>query len=340
MVANGSRDTSFLIRFAEWLVVCAIALGLLIRARIISAAPLKPVDPGRWLLAGMTDDLAVTLALALLVAAIFFLAPRAGAVVMALAVTAMLVAQFALSEAVIALGHSLRGEDLETGFHPLLLTGSATGGLLAAALTVVAAGIVAAVFAWRMAQRGSRSPLTLSRLVAVMVVAFVASRLFPPPDASAARNAFIAAPSLLRYAAVEQPEPIIARPDVDIRLARELVSGASEATFISDQYPLAHLAPPRSPLAMTTPASPPLNVVVILLESMRAEEWGVYGNDPPGVTPNLDQIARDGIRVERAYSPGGFTPEGELSGLYGTLASPGETVMRAPSNVRLSGVPG
>lgn len=315
---------------------CAVLLGLLVRVRTINGEPMPPLDPARWLLAGAAEDLAVTIVLAGLAALLFIRRPRAGAAIFGIAVALMLIAQFALSEGVIVLGHAVRGDDLETGFHPLLFTGSAAGGVLIAAIFLLGGTLVAAGMAWRLASR-RRSRLTLSRLAAVTIIAVTATLVFTPRDGrAAAHNALVVAPSMLRNAAVDIPPAVIPQPDIDVRSVREL-AGRGDA-FISDLYPLAHMPPPRSADAIAFP-SPHPNFVFILMESMRAEESGVYGDDPPGVTPNLDRIAREGIRIDPAFSAGGFTPEGELGILYGALASPYEIVIRSHPSVKLSGFP-
>ncbi len=52
-----------------------------------------------------------------------------------------------------------------------------------------------------------------------------------------------------------------------------------------------HAAPP-----------PPVNVVVITLDTLRADRVGAYGYKA-AATPNLDRLAAEGVRFERAYTP-------------------------------------
>ena len=42
------------------------------------------------------------------------------------------------------------------------------------------------------------------------------------------------------------------------------------------------------------------NIIVILTDQQRADTLGCYGN-PTVRTPNLDALAEDGVRFERAY---------------------------------------
>ncbi|MHC4846635.1 MAG: sulfatase, partial [Planctomycetota bacterium] len=53
-------------------------------------------------------------------------------------------------------------------------------------------------------------------------------------------------------------------------------------------------------------ASPPGNLILITLDTTRADALGVYGA-PPGITPNLDRLATRALVFERAYSTAPFT---------------------------------
>lgn len=57
--------------------------------------------------------------------------------------------------------------------------------------------------------------------------------------------------------------------------------------------------------ACQRPAAPP-NVVVVLLDTLRADHLGSYGNGR-GLTPFLDQLAARGVRFERAYATSSWT---------------------------------
>src|SRR6202023_2920673 len=54
--------------------------------------------------------------------------------------------------------------------------------------------------------------------------------------------------------------------------------------------------------AAQTPAKPALNVVVITIDTLRADHLGCYGYKQIR-TPNIDALAADGVRFERAYTP-------------------------------------
>ncbi|MGH9492318.1 MAG: sulfatase-like hydrolase/transferase, partial [Terriglobales bacterium] len=47
---------------------------------------------------------------------------------------------------------------------------------------------------------------------------------------------------------------------------------------------------------------PPVNLVVITIDTLRADRVGCYGYKA-GETPNLDRLAAEGVRFERAYTP-------------------------------------
>ncbi len=64
------------------------------------------------------------------------------------------------------------------------------------------------------------------------------------------------------------------------------------------------LSRPKAPAAeaVAVPAGPRLNVVLITLDTTRADRLGCYGYKD-AVTPNLDAIARNGVRFAKAYAP-------------------------------------
>ena len=64
---------------------------------------------------------------------------------------------------------------------------------------------------------------------------------------------------------------------------------------IADPAPTAIIAPPRRP-----------NVIWILLDAARAQNFSVYGYDRP-TSPNLEKLAARGAVFERAYSQASYT---------------------------------
>ena len=66
------------------------------------------------------------------------------------------------------------------------------------------------------------------------------------------------------------------------------------------------LAAACTPAAPPTPAAPaaPMpraNVLLVTIDTLRADHVGAYGG-AAGVTPTLDRLAAEGLRVETAYS--------------------------------------
>src|SRR5262249_40171750 len=51
---------------------------------------------------------------------------------------------------------------------------------------------------------------------------------------------------------------------------------------------------------------PPPNVLLIVVDTLRADRLGSYGN-PRGLTPFLDELAAKGLRFENAYAASSWT---------------------------------
>jgi arylsulfatase A-like enzyme/lipoprotein NlpI len=69
-------------------------------------------------------------------------------------------------------------------------------------------------------------------------------------------------------------------------------------------------------------AAPPSNVVIITIDTLRADHLGCYGYKQVR-TPNIDSLAADGIRFERAYTPVPITLPAHtviFTGTYPTLS--------------------
>src|SRR5271168_1858715 len=74
-------------------------------------------------------------------------------------------------------------------------------------------------------------------------------------------------------------------------------------------------------LSAAQPA-PKINVVVITIDTLRADHLGCYG-DKQIRTPNIDALAADGVRFERAYTPVPVTLPAHtviFTGTYPTLS--------------------
>lgn len=85
------------------------------------------------------------------------------------------------------------------------------------------------------------------------------------------------------------------------------------------------------------PAGPtrrPLNVVLISVESLSADFMGALG-DPRGLTPELDQLARQGLLFTNLYATGTRTVRGLEALSVGTPPTPGQSIVRRPDNADL-----
>ena len=79
----------------------------------------------------------------------------------------------------------------------------------------------------------------------------------------------------------------------------------------------------------------PRNVVIITVESLSASFLGAYGS-AEGLTPNLDRLAREGLKFERAFATGSRTVRGLEALSLGIPPIPGQSVVRRPQNGHLS----
>jgi phosphoglycerol transferase MdoB-like AlkP superfamily enzyme len=93
--------------------------------------------------------------------------------------------------------------------------------------------------------------------------------------------------------------------------------------------------------AATAPGMPaqPRHVVLIMVESLSAEFVGAYGGTG-GLTPNLDRLARDGLKFSNAYATGTRTVRGLEAASVGTPPVPGQSIVRRPGNEQLATVGG
>ena len=79
----------------------------------------------------------------------------------------------------------------------------------------------------------------------------------------------------------------------------------------------------------------PRNVILISVESLSAEFVGAYGSSK-GLTPNLDALARDGMKFERVFATGTRTVRGLEALSLGTPPIPGQSIVRRPDNDHLA----
>jgi phosphoglycerol transferase MdoB-like AlkP superfamily enzyme len=81
----------------------------------------------------------------------------------------------------------------------------------------------------------------------------------------------------------------------------------------------------------------PRNVVLISVESLSASFLGAYGSGK-GLTPHLDELARDGMKFEHLFATGTRTVRGLEALSLGTPPVPGQAIVRRPGNDHLATV--
>ncbi len=116
---------------------------------------------------------------------------------------------------------------------------------------------------------GKLHPLSLAVDAALLLAAWLALRFIPPPRITARRAG----------------------------VASFVLGGAVLTIAVVTAAPPRRLPPPA---AKATPGMP--NLLIITMDTTRADRLGVYGG-PPGLTPNLDKLAAAGHVVARAYCP-------------------------------------
>jgi len=79
----------------------------------------------------------------------------------------------------------------------------------------------------------------------------------------------------------------------------------------------------------------PRNVILISVESLSASFVGAYGGTQ-GLTPNIDELARDGMKFERVFATGTRTVRGLEALSLGTPPIPGQAIVRRLKNEHLS----
>jgi phosphoglycerol transferase MdoB-like AlkP superfamily enzyme len=84
-----------------------------------------------------------------------------------------------------------------------------------------------------------------------------------------------------------------------------------------------HVAPPRPERR--------LNVVLVSVESLGAEFLGAYDN-PGGLTPNLDRLARESLWFSAVYATGNRTVRGLEALSLALPPTPGQSIVRRPGN--------
>ncbi|MEO8485712.1 MAG: sulfatase-like hydrolase/transferase [Betaproteobacteria bacterium] len=79
----------------------------------------------------------------------------------------------------------------------------------------------------------------------------------------------------------------------------------------------------------------PRHVILVTIESLSAEFVGAYGSTR-GLTPNLDRLAREGLRFSNFFATGTRTVRGLEALSVGTPPVPGQAIVRRPGNEHLA----
>src|SRR5712692_8503627 len=341
--SSPDRQQVILRTLAGYAIVARMLLGIVLRVRILLVAPLKPDAPLLWLVAGLAQGVTVSSILCIIVIiASWKLSTEVMRVLLVIAFILNGLLYILAGEAIAYLGHGLHPESLDLALHHRLVAGSLQGGAgyrMALLLVLYTAALLGAE---RLARAATTTRVTLPRLVMLALPGLIS--VAASPYLNSAETTASPVVQLLQMMSesrrfqqlrgtINVPGPTFAATEV-----RSLVPPLHHA-FIDDSYPLAYMPPPRSGAAIRLARKVRPNVVIILMESLRSAEVGAYGSPVPGLTPNFDALAKDGILIDDAYSVGGYTPEGELAAWYGLLASPYEIVIRNRPDVALWGFP-
>ena len=326
--------------FIERMIGGSVALGVVMRLRILRETPFPQQRPLLWLFVGLVEGLAPTL----LLAAVGLLLARGvtgNTMVRKLLGGYILLRAtlfFVWSEVIIYFGHPPRRLDLDVGLRPSFYIESVRGRLGAEALLILVFVVIFVVWASRSARRATRAWITIPKLIA-LELASASIFLTPLPSFNeSARGPIVGLVELLRKrerfgraSRLRDAEPLAAAAGL-----RVLASPEPSARAMDPRYPFA-FDPLYTRPSLPTGSRP--NIVFLMLEGLRSEEVGAFGGAPARLTPNLDRLASRGIRFERAYSPGTHTSEGELAYWYGLLPTPGRSFMPNHAATPVTGLP-
>ena len=316
-----------------------------VRLHIHEHSPLPSQQTLLWLVAGIAEDSAVAGLGAALLLALARVGRRDGwtRVAFGAFVTLLLGAALVWSEVVIFFGQVPPREVLPAGMNFTFARGSASGPALQRAAFLL--GPVSLLL-WACARRAKKARWALSntgRLLAAGLSAGIVAFLLPASihRRETARNPVIAQIGIWGDRTESGPMggSSVPTPLLDPTTIRQLAPDVPSREYPSERFPLSHRAPRRSALAPRLPSGIRPNLVFLLLEGVRAEDVGAYGGKLPGLTPNLDRLAREGILVEQAYSAGQQTPDAELALWYGIHPNLYSSVMMSHPKTRLTGLP-
>lgn len=318
-----------------------LALRLLLDARL----PLPSTEPLPWLAAGVVEDVAVAGFVAALLLALGrwargerWVRPLFGGFAVFLLGT-----EVVWSKVLTFFGQPPSREELLAGMN-LSFVRASTRGLALAGTMLFLLLFCLLLWTWgRRVRNADRAWSTVPRLLSLAFLAGAAA-VFTPISIhrrEMTHNPPVALASIWQQASESEAESKFSfrPPWYDPAAIRELAPTRPRREYLDANFPLAHRAPARSASAPKLPAGLRPNIVFVLLESIRAEEFGAYRGNPPGVTPNLDRLAREGILVEQAYSAGLQTTDAELALWYGIVPNPYTSIISEEPHARLTGLP-
>jgi len=321
----------------------SLAISLLARIYVFIEVPLPPDHPIPWLLGAIAQDVAVLGALA----AICLLAPRylatqiAARVLFTVSTIVITVLQIVRGEAVIFFGAAVRPEDLHRDIRVTVLMQSISG-FAAALLVATALTLPFVLWVWDRDETPSASRrLRLRTLVPVVIVAGLVAALAERfvNGEGLARNPVVAIAMIEREMKVGPTARFEkTRPHMPLTAIRDFVPADLNRHYFDPNYPLAYL-PGKTPMLVNLPPDAKPNIVLVVMESVRASEVGCYGGQPPYLTPNLDALARKGIRVDDMFSTATLTASGELAVFYGLPPIPREVLITSRPATRNTGLP-
>jgi phosphoglycerol transferase MdoB-like AlkP superfamily enzyme len=107
-------------------------------------------------------------------------------------------------------------------------------------------------------------------------------------------------------------------------MRQEFAVARSTAVFTEGAHPLERKVTAAGPLR-------PMHVVLVTMESLGADFMESYGGKP-GLTPNLDGLARDGLKFTRVYATGTRTVRGLEALSLSIPPTPGHSVITRKNN--------
>ncbi len=335
---QGHRTSALILVLSGW----SLFVSAIVRLRIHRDVPLPSNEPLSWLLTGTLQDVTVLGIAALCTLAIARWRPairvaEIGFTLFVIAITFLIIVR---SEAVVFFGAVIRPEDLR-GDVPITVAIRSLTGAPAILTALASVALVCALLIGRRIDPSRVAWLGMGALAGITVTSAMGAALLTRvvARASLAYNPIV---SLMAIEEERMESPgaryAVRAPSVPVEAIRDFAGRSESRHYLDAAFPLARLSGSGDePPSIRDDVKP--NIVFIVMESLRAEEVGCYGADPPGVTPNLDALARDGIRVDPAFSAGTYTASAELAIWYGLPPIPKEVLITSRPSVAITGLP-